>query len=77
MLFSEKSESDKADLKEIKNTNRIDEEEDDAESFIPCAQVSPLKESKTEHEGTKANEPGDDKNSTASDIVKNLRILSE
>ena len=36
MLFSEKSESDisKADLKEIKNTHRIDEEEDDAESFI-------------------------------------------
>ena len=36
MLFSEKSESDisKADLKEIKNTHRIDEEEDDVESFI-------------------------------------------
>ena len=72
MLFSEKSESDisKADLKEIKNTHRIDEDEVDAQSFIPCAQASPQKESKTEHEGTKASEPGDDKNSTASDTVK-------
>ena len=72
MLFSEKSESDisRADLKEIKNTHRINEEEDDAESFIPCAQASPQKESKTKHEGTKASEPGDDKNSTTSDTVK-------
>ena len=55
MLFSEKSESNisKADLKEIKNTHRIDEEEADTQSFIPCAQTSPQKESKTEHEGTK------------------------
>ena len=36
MLFSEKSESDisKADLKEIKNTHRIDEEEVDTQYFI-------------------------------------------
>ena len=41
MLFSEMSESDifKADLKEIKSTHRIDEEQDDPESFIPCAQA--------------------------------------
>ena len=72
MLFSEESESDisKADLKEIKNTHRVDEEEDDVESFIPCTQASPQNESKTKHEGTKASEPGDDKNSTASDTVK-------
>ena len=70
MLFSEKSETDisKADLKDIKNTHRIDEEEDDAESFILCVQASPQK-SKTKHEGTKVGEPGDDKNSTASDTV--------
>ena len=50
MLFSEKSESDisKADLKEIKSTHRIDEEEVDTQSLInPCAQASPQKESKT------------------------------
>ena len=75
MSFSEKSESDisKADLKEIKNTHRIDEEEVDTQSFIPCAQASPQKESKTEHKGTKASEPGDDKNSTASDTVKEFK----
>ena len=60
VLFSEKSESDisKTDLKEINNTHRISEEEDDAESFI---------------EGTKASEPGDDKNSTASDTVEEFK----
>ena len=75
MLFSEKSESDisKADLKEIKDTHCIDEEEDDAESFILCAQASPQKESKSKHEGPKASESGDDKNSTASDTVKEFK----
>ena len=75
MLFSEKSESDisKADFNEKKSSHRIDEEEDDAESFIPCAQASPQKESKTEHEETKASEPGDEKNSTASDTVKEFK----
>ena len=48
MLFSEKSESDisEASLKEIKNGYRTDEEEDDVESLIPCAQASPKKSSK-------------------------------
>ena len=48
MLFSEKSESEisKASLKEIKNDYRIDEEEDDVESLIPCAQASSQKSSK-------------------------------
>ena len=48
MLFSEKSESDisKASLKKIKNGYRTDEEEDDVESSIPCAQASPKKSSK-------------------------------
>ena len=75
MLFSEKSENDisKADLKKIKNTHRIDEEEGDAESFILCAQASPQKESKTVHEGTKASEPGDYKSSTTSDTVKEFK----
>ena len=43
MLFSENSESEisKGSLKEIKNDYRTDEEEDEVESFIPCAQVSP------------------------------------
>ena len=61
MLFSEKSESDisKASLKEIKNNYRTDEEEDDVESFIPCAQVSPQKELKINHEKTKARESSD------------------
>ena len=48
MLFSEKSEREisKASLKEIKNDYRIDEEEDDVESLIPCAQASSQKSSK-------------------------------
>ena len=73
MLFSEKSESDisKANLNEIRNTYRTDEE-DDVESLIPRAQAIPQK-----HEETKAHESRDDKNSTASDTVKNLKILSE
>ena len=51
MLFSEKSESDtsKANLKEIKNGYCSDEEEDDVESLIPCAQASPQKELKIKH----------------------------
>ena len=75
VLFSGKSENDmsKADPKEIKNTHRVDEEQDDAESFIPCTQPSSQKESKTEHEGAKASKPGDDKNSTASDTVKEFK----
>ena len=32
-----------------------------------------LRKSKTEHEGTKASKPGDDKNSTASDTVKEFK----
>ena len=51
MLFSEKSESDisTANLKEIKNGYRTDEEEDNVESSIPCAQASPQKEIKIKH----------------------------
>ena len=72
LLFSEKSESDisKANLKEIKNGYRADEEEDDVESLISCAQASPQKELKIKHEETKARESSDDKNSTASNTVK-------
>ena len=63
MLFSEKSESDifKANLKEIKSSYRTDEEEDDVESLIPCAEANPQKES------------SDDKNSTASNTVKEFK----
>ena len=48
MLLSEKSESDisKANLKELKNGYHTDEEEDDVESLIQCAQASPQKSSK-------------------------------
>ena len=75
MLFSEKSESDisKASLKEIENGYRTDEEEDDVESLIPCAQVSPHKELKIKHEETKGRESSDDKNSTASNTVKEFK----
>ena len=68
MLLSEKSESDISNesLKGIKNDYRTDEEEDDVESLIPCAQASPQKELKIYHEETKARESSDDKNSTAS-----------
>ena len=76
MLFSEKSESDisKASLKEIKNDCRTDEEEDDVKSLIPCAQASPQKELKINHEETKARESSDDKNSTASNTLKEFKI---
>ena len=72
MLFSEKSESDvsKTSLKEIKNDYRTDEEEDDVESLIPCAQASPQKEFKIKHEETKASGSSNDKNSTASNTLK-------
>ena len=72
MLFSEKSESDisKTSLKEIKNSYRTNKEEDDVESSIPCAQASPQKELKIKHKGTKARESSDDKNSTASNTLK-------
>ena len=75
MLFSEKSESDisKASLKEIKNDYRTDEEEDDVESLIPCAQASPQKELKINHEETKVRESSDDKNSTASNTLKEFK----
>ena len=75
MLFSEKSESDisKASLKEIKNDYRTDEEEDDVESLIPCAQASPQKELKINHEETKVRESSDDKNSTASTTLKEFK----
>ena len=48
ILFSEKCESDISipSLKEIKNDYRTDEEEDDVESLIPCAQGSLKKNSK-------------------------------
>ena len=72
MLFSEKSESDisKASIKVIKNDYRIDEEEDDVESIISSAQASPQKELKINHEETKVRESSDDKNSTASNTLK-------
>ena len=75
MLFSEKSESDisKASLKEIKNDYRTDEEEDDVESLIPCAQASPQKELQINHEETKVRESSDDKNSTASNTLKEFK----
>ena len=76
MLFSEKSESDisKASLKEIKNDYRTDEEEDDVESLIPCAQASPQNwELKINHEETKVRESSDDKNSTASNTLKEFK----
>ena len=78
MLFSEKSESDisKASLKEIKNDYRIDEE-DDVGSLIPCAQASPQKELKINHEETKVRESSDDKNSTASNALKAWFPLSK
>ena len=63
----------KASLKEIKNDHRTDEEEDDVESFIPCAQASPQKELKINHEETKARESSDDKNSTASNTLKEFK----
>ena len=75
MVFSEKSESDvsKASLKEIENDYRTDEEEDDVESLIPCAQASPKKELKIKHEETKAHESNDDKNSTVSNTLKEFK----
>ena len=71
MLFSEKSESDisKASLKEIKN----DYCTDDVESLIPCAQASPQKELKINHEETKVRESSDDKNSIASNTLKEFK----
>ena len=76
MLFSEKSQSDisKASLREIKNDYCTDEEEeDDVESLIPCAQASPQKELKINHEETKVRESSDDKNSTASNTLKEFK----
>ena len=63
----------KTSLKEIKNDNRTDKEEDDVESLIPCAQASPQKELKINHEETKAPESSDDKNSTASITLKEFK----
>ena len=37
------------------------------------SKANPKKESKTEHEGTKTSESGDDKNSTASDTAKEFQ----
>ena len=75
MLFSEESESDisKSSLKEIKMDYRTHEEEDDVESLIQCAQASPQKELKINHEETKARESSDDKNSTASNTLKQFK----
>ena len=75
MLFSEKSESvmSKESLKEIKHDYRTDEEEDYVESLIPCAQASPQKELKINYKETKAREPNDDKNSTASNTLKEIK----
>ena len=75
MLFSEKSESDisKSSLKEIKNDCRTDEEEDGGESLIPCAPASPQKELKINHEETNVRESSDDKNSTASNTLKEFK----
>ena len=75
MLFSEKSESDisKASLEEIKKGYRTDEEEDDVESFVPCAQASPQNKVKINHEETKARELSDDTNSTASNTLKEFK----
>ena len=64
----------KANLKEIKNDYRTDDDyEDDVESLIPCAQASPQKEIKIKHGETKARESSDDKNSTASNTVKEFQ----
>ena len=75
MLFSEKSESDisKASLKEIKNDYRTDEEADDFGFLLPCAQASPQKELKINHEETKARESSDNKISTASNTLKEFK----
>ena len=75
MLFSEKSEGDlsKASLKEIKNNYRTDEGEDDVECLIACALASPHKELKINHEETKVRESSDDKNSTASNTLKEFK----
>ena len=75
MLFSEKSEGDisKASLKDIKNCYRTDEEEDDVESLIPCAEASPKKEFKIKHEERKVRESSDVKNSTASNTLKEFK----
>ena len=75
ILFSEKSESDlsKASLEEIKNDYPTDEEEDDLESLIPCAQGNPQKDLKIKHEETKVRESSDDKNSTASNALKEFK----
>ena len=42
-------------------------------SLIPCAQVSPQKKLKIKHEETKGRESSDDKNSTASNTVKEFK----
>ena len=47
------------------------------ESLIPCAQASRQKELKINHEETKVRESSDDKNSTASNTLKEFKILSE
>ena len=43
------------------------------ESLIPCAQESPQKELKINHEETKVRESSDDKNSTASNALKEFK----
>ena len=43
------------------------------ESLIPCAQASPQKELKINHEETKVRESSDDKNSTASNTLKEFK----
>ena len=43
------------------------------ESSISCAQTSHQKKLKIKHEGTKASESSDDKNSTASNTLKELK----
>ena len=47
------------------------------ESLIPCAQASPQKELKINHEETKVRESSDDKKSTVSNTLKEFKNSEE
>ena len=59
--------------RKYKNGYCADEEDDDVESLIPCAQALPQKELKIKHEETKPRESSDDKNFTESNTVKEFK----